>query len=143
MGLMAKYIDAVSDEARDRIIMGQGWTDGLIDDHRGNRCLIGHATEGCPVLYRVPVGREWHRVLHEDHPENVLIDFDNWVGDRFDKAVVRFGMERVVRACKARAGKVRSTVTVQSHTRTASPQQSPGAAAPQVPALAPEMVAGD
>jgi hypothetical protein len=99
MGKIARYIDALPDEARDRVIEAQGWcvTVGLDDD---GRCLVGHTEDwrevgdgdiaiNCVDVAKMPGGSEGYECVGED----------------FDAACARFGLDRVVRACKLRAGR--------------------------------------
>lgn len=43
MGAMARYIEALSPNGRDRLIRGQSWCSWNIDDGKGGGCLRGHA----------------------------------------------------------------------------------------------------
>jgi hypothetical protein len=45
MGLMGRYIDALSAEARDRLIQAQDWCVAGVRMPGGARCLVGHAED--------------------------------------------------------------------------------------------------
>ncbi len=91
---MGQYIDGLTDEQRDRLVEAQGWNSGTPED--GNRCLVAHAQDVDKV----------------DHGE-----FGGYTEGAppfiFDTAVDRFGIDRVVRAIKLRAGTI-PTIQVAS-----------------------------
>jgi hypothetical protein len=93
MGLIGRYIDALPDEARDRVIEAQAGC-SAVGIAGSARCLRGHAEDfylAAGVVYEIgcPV----------DHA-------DKWdAAKAFDDAVRRFAIARVVRACKLRAGR--------------------------------------
>lgn len=119
MGAMARYIDGLSGDARDRLIQAQTWIAHALVDGYGGGCLRGHA-EGLASLGKtMDELREWHR--RDPAGLNAARDITaaEWffrfpihahVGranpaDAFNAAVDRFGMERIVRAIKQRAAK--------------------------------------
>lgn len=111
--MIGLYLDALAKagewEAIDRVIEAQQW---ITDDYelRGARCLLGHAENWSPMNSEVRLER--FRVI-------VRGKGDCQVGWRFDYAVKRFGMDRVVRCIKLRAGR---------HTRLHPPESAPSTA---------------
>ena len=95
MGLVGKYIDALRDEQRDRIIEGEDFGDGwyyVNPDNTSCRCLVGHAEDWSIDHWGVAVRGVWSPVS---------------IGPcvRFPSLADRFGIDRIVRMCKARAAK--------------------------------------
>lgn len=93
MGRMGTFLDLLPDEARDRVIEGQFWITGEFVAPTGGRCLIGHAHD---FVWDSGKQVALHRVALPPLP---------FQGQHFDRACHRFGMERVVRAIKARAAR--------------------------------------
>ena len=94
---MGSWIDGLTDEQRDRIVQGQGWCVGDIGN-ADTTCLIGHAAGEClnPYMAFTP-------------PVGVMI------ACRFDILCDRFGLDRVVRACKMRAAATTSRMMAERH----------------------------
>ena len=101
MGVVGRYIDALNDEQRDRVIEATSWSppeDGLFvdeDDH-SCRCLVGHAAD-------------WGRMQGSwggtvQGPRDVINNGVE-VSNRFPDLQYRFGTDRIIAACKARAAK--------------------------------------
>lgn len=87
MGLLGRWIDSLTDEERDRIVEAQGWGFGWFGGCYGDRrCLVEQVDPG--VSYRPITESEWAVVT------------------RFDVLCDRFGLDRIVRAVKLRAGHV-------------------------------------
>ena len=96
MGLVARYIDAISDEQRDRVIEAKDISDGPFffnDQPDGTYCgcLVGvaemeHARMEAPIDRGMYTG-SWYP------------------SDFFPRLCRRFGKARIVAACKARAAK--------------------------------------
>ena len=98
MGIVARYIDALSDVQRDRVIEAKEWTWDFVDAKDPScRCLVGHAEDYNDLS--LPV----------DRTDNGLRYAHNSRGDSVAMAVPymfeRFGKNRIIRACKARAAK--------------------------------------
>jgi len=104
MGLIGRFIDALPDHARDRIIEGQGWGMGTLVDPQGNRCLLGHAEDWqyAGSLFRNHAGdpelQRW-RVLSFGSSSHLEI------GRRFDTLAHRCGIDAAVRLVKLRAAR--------------------------------------
>lgn len=115
------YIDALAKagewDALDRVIEAQAWRVRAFGGD-GFHCLMGHVEsdglyerERCRV-HEVPKHlTKWRRLLdcipsgaYRSRLEAVEA-FGTVVGFRFDELVKRFGMDRVVRAIKLRAGR--------------------------------------
>lgn len=85
--MIGRYLDRLSDVERDRVITAQSWKQfgstsrTRFDPATSVGCLVQHASGSVVVVDR----------------------FD--VACRFDEIVDRFGLNRVVRAIKLRAGK--------------------------------------
>lgn len=91
MGVIGRYIDGLTDAQRDRVVREQHWN-GAGDFVRtdGSRCLVGIVEDmqvGDLIPLRYVAGHEGEMV---------------WV--RFDALRHRFGLDRVVRCVKLRAG---------------------------------------
>ena len=95
MGIVGKYLDAISDEQRDRVIEAKDFYDGTEDFFwDGCGCLVG-------VAEMVFVGGA--------DPINDAVlrasDYYACPASRFPKLCRRFGKDRIVAACKKRAAK--------------------------------------
>lgn len=114
MGKIGRYIDGLTDEQRDRIVTGQGWTsraDCFVDD-TGCRCLVGHVDQ-------------W-RMVGRDQMSNGQCTIRHNEHHLYPRAVRRFGLARVVRACKLRAAAtLSSSVEARPTDTTPSPSPSP------------------
>ena len=98
MGIVGRYIDALSDEQRDRVIEATTLYDGYsFYDYDGCGCLVGTAER---VSKRSGVTGD---------PINALLyqrsGCRHYPSARFPKLCRRFGKDRIVAACKARAAK--------------------------------------
>ena len=98
MGLIVKYLDALSDDGRDRVIVAEEFDNGQYINSRGVGCLVGVAE------------REYFSVGYGPFPPvQKAVGRTRWSNDRvcerFDAICRRFGKARVVAACKARAAK--------------------------------------
>lgn len=49
MGYMGRYIDSLSDSAKDRVIEAQDWGIADVVHPDGSRCLVGHAEDWRPM----------------------------------------------------------------------------------------------
>ena len=87
MGLLGRYIDSLTAEEKDKIIVGQKWCQNTLTTTNGSHCLMGH------------VDAQHYPMRRGDALYGVRL------GVKFDRTVDRFGMGRTVRACKLRAGK--------------------------------------
>ncbi len=90
MGIVGRYIDALSDEQRDNVIEADGFGYGQMWDDEGRGCLVAVAevVVGAPIA--MPIAQ---RFCNEGQ----------LVGCTFDNLCYRFGKARIVAACKARA----------------------------------------
>lgn len=108
MGRLGRWIDGLTDEAKDRIVRGQNWGLAYLN-LRGRKCLLGHAADaeqtrwltlrklvqsGGSADTEVLEAAEMYRITHNGET----------AGDRFDQLSSRFGIERIVRCVKLRAG---------------------------------------
>ena len=107
MGVVGNYLDALSDKQRDRVIEAKDWTWAFLDsDDPSCRCLVGHAEDyaenaGTPVARDralLPDG-EWACLEKSKYGRNLPVY--NQVPLLFE----RFGKDRIVALCKARAAK--------------------------------------
>ena len=101
--MVGLYIDARSDEQRDRGLEGNGWTWGFTDqEYPSVRGLVGHAED-----YRLRNGFSCE--VATDPATSVHKDETNYAGTPIYNIVPRlfrrFGKDRIVAACKARAAK--------------------------------------
>ncbi len=101
MGIVGMYIDALSDEQRDRIIEAKDFYDGDEDyfdpEDSVCGCLVGVAEmvneDGdCPIDDEIFL-RLNHRLINP------------WPSQQFPSLCDRFGKDRIVALCKARAAK--------------------------------------
>lgn len=116
MGAIGKYIDMLSDEAADRVLMGQDWCADTFMDERGARCLVGHAGG----FRRVASG-----AARECDTGAVDLAFAiDWKPltppARFDRLVYRVGIPRAVALVKARAAK-RTRLTLDAPALVTTP----------------------
>ena len=89
MGLVGRYIDALSDEQRDNVIVAAEFGYGQRVDAYGRGCLVQVAEQGASdVCLRFKF----------QYPQR-------GVGGQFDALCKRFGKARIVAACKARAAR--------------------------------------
>ncbi len=96
MGLIGRYIEALTDTQRDRIIEATDFNDALYHGffHDGCGCLVAvaemeHEYDSCPVN----LSMESHRRCGP------------FPGNHFPVLCDRFGKDRIVRLCKSRAAK--------------------------------------
>lgn len=59
MGIMGRYLDALPDRARDRLIEAQDWCVAEVRGRDGARCLVGHAEDWQPFQHRRGWWRSW------------------------------------------------------------------------------------
>lgn len=102
MGVIGRYIDAISDVQRDRIVEAQGWCWEFTNfDDPACHCLVGHA-EACD-----DVGQPTERAIDARGREMMMMR--SFSGEpvflRFMTLRRRFRMDRIVRLCKTRAAK--------------------------------------
>jgi hypothetical protein len=97
MGIVGRYIDRLTDEQRDRIIVAQDWCSKHFMDG-DNRCLVGHAinVRGVNDVRNLDV---------ETYTDKLFRRGVVFAPGRFDHLCARFGIARIVRACKARAAR--------------------------------------
>ena len=91
MGIVANYIEKLSDEQRDNIIEAEAFSNGQYFDYEGVGCLVGVAE------------REWFDERGTDTGKAPIGGYST--GARFDRLCRRFGMFRVIAACKKRAAR--------------------------------------
>ena len=89
MGLEGRYIDALSDEQRDNVIVAEEFGYGQRVDAYGRGCLVEVAEQGASDV-----------CLRFKFPYPQL-----GVGAQFDALCKRFGKTRIVAACKKRAAR--------------------------------------
>ncbi len=102
--MLGKWIDSLSDAQRDNVVTAMGWGYGIRIYFRGRRrsvseCsdLYHHESYAAHLGRRCLVDNAFDR---DGAWEHVHVD----IPTQFDLLCNRFGMERVVRAIKARAG---------------------------------------
>lgn len=86
--MIGQWIDGLTDEQKDRIVRATEWRPHKLGSPGEPRCLTGHAFD----ITITDVARG-----HPDAGESLAI------GVSFDDLVHRFGIDRIVRACKLRA----------------------------------------
>ena len=59
MGIVGRYLDALPDRARDRLIEAQDWCVAEVLGPRGERCLVGHAEDWQPFPHHRGWWRSW------------------------------------------------------------------------------------
>ena len=89
--MLGLYLDALSDEQRDRVIECEDFGFGQNWDGQGRGCLVAVAELG---------EREHTKVYLKFYVQG-----EASVGVQFDDLIARFGKARVVAACKARAAR--------------------------------------
>ncbi len=109
---MGQYIDSLNDEQRDRIVEGMDWEgdNGVFVGIDGCRCLVGHAEDW------------WHKGTHQiprDRTESFRTHRGRAVWNQYPRALRRFGLGRVVRAIKLRAG---ASIVLQENPRKLAPE---------------------
>lgn len=108
MGAMGRFLSFVGPEERDRVIGAQQWEAETLRDPF---CLVQHA-----------VGVEQYRAWNE---------WDRWPRSpwkAFDRAVARFGKDRIVRACKLRAARLNGSSPEAIREMTSTPAVRVGVA---------------
>lgn len=109
MGRIARYIDALSEDALDRVLTAQEWCAEATVSKSGARCLIGHGSDA-----RLDRGiTRWNAPPTLPFPEEASAAL------RFDAIATRHGLPRAVALVKARAGK-RTRVPVEPEPATAT-----------------------
>jgi hypothetical protein len=104
MGLLARYIDALPDHAKDRIIEAQDWGLGALVDADGKRCLLGHAEdwiyEGSIFKNRA---RDTGLQVWRNRTFGPSSHLD--IGSRFDRLCHKRNLDRVILLIKQRAAR--------------------------------------
>lgn len=59
MGIMGRYIDQLSDAAKDRLIRAQDWCVAELVGPDGGRCLVGHAEDWHALAVDAAAWRGW------------------------------------------------------------------------------------
>ena len=98
MGMLGKAIDSLPSHQKDRVIEAQEWTRGGFVARNDAKCLVGHA-ENWSYGYSVTMPGMWV-LLAEEYDST-----PPGMSTAFDRLTARFGMDRIVRAIKLRAGK--------------------------------------
>ena len=96
MGLVARYIDALSDGQRDNVIEAKEFTDGNQFVDCGIGCLVGVA--------EMNLDRSADRPIHMAMAD-IVRGRMSAPGYNFPRLCDRFGKDRVIAACKARAAR--------------------------------------
>ena len=96
--MVGLYLDALSDEQRDRVIEAEQFGNGMFFNRAGVGCLVGVAE------------REYfenNKFSNAAFCPPVAFAMSNLrgVGESFDRLCKRFGKARIVAACKARAAR--------------------------------------
>lgn len=104
MGKVARYIDGLTDEQRDRIIRAQEWGWGACAVNEKRRDPDNPMWFGCLVEQ---AWGNWDEASQTREFHSIGLG-------GFDSLVLRFGLDRIVRACKARAARA-NTVTLPEH----------------------------
>ena len=95
--MVGLYIDRLSDEQRDRIIEAKEWTWQFVEvGNPSCRCLVGHAED-----YEIFTCDDGYRGSRSRDP----IRFTSDAFQRVPRLFNRFGQDRIVALCKARAAK--------------------------------------
>lgn len=140
MGAMGRYIDGLSDGARDRLIAAPAWlTDELVDGC-GAGCLRGHAEGLAATGMSMNELRAAHKDL-ESYKRLVDVDAARWFfrfpvvppfarnranpAGAYNRSVERFGLDRVVRAIKLRAARLNGSDAATIATLTAATTPTP------------------
>lgn len=96
MGLVGRYIDSLTDEQRDRIVEAEMFSPEL--RHWWSR------RDGCGCIVGTAEAMWNHTMLDENFADYPVDEHSENAGIRVHHLAVRFGHDRVVRACKLRAG---------------------------------------
>lgn len=89
--MVGLYIDALSDEQRDRIVEAEDFGHGRSWDARGRGCLV--AVAELEALERTKVYLKFY------------VPGEASVGTQFDDLIAHFGKARIIHLCKARAAR--------------------------------------
>lgn len=96
-------------DAIDRVIQAQSWCTDSYATPAGERCFLGHINNGSRDnrFYVRPSRAVLVALLGRMGPSQMqlMAQYGSDPGHWFDMLVARFGMDRVVRAIKGRAGK--------------------------------------
>ena len=102
MGMIGRYIDGLTDEPKDRVVRALYWARGGGRRNDGPMCLVQHAAGRWDWWYKTVKRGRWifarTKTVVEDNEEDWRIAY------RFDVLCIRFGLPRIVRAIKLRAG---------------------------------------
>ena len=107
MGICGQFLDAANDQQRDRVIEAMGWGNDFVNESDPScKCLVGHAEgwfynehgayEKLDQAIDSPDGKEWHRAKNRRYVLAFI---------QFPHLCRRFGKDRIVAACKARAAR--------------------------------------
>lgn len=100
--MLGTWIDSLTDEERDRIVRAQKWRGGAYVWDDGARCLLGHVGDAKATGNWSVFPEYGARADTTVAASSLGLDFR--YASRFDRLIRRFGLDRVVRAIKKRAG---------------------------------------
>lgn len=121
MGAMGRYLAALPERARDRLISAPSWISYRMVDGEGGGCLRGHAEGLACRMESIETLRAHHEKdkrgpWRDTEAAKVFLAFPLFSWDdranpagAFNSATDRFGMDRVVRAIKLRAARLNGT----------------------------------
>ena len=107
MGIVAKYLDQLTDAQRDRVIEADDWTDAFVEPEDPScRCLCGHAEDyaihnGCTAARDRSESPDGEWACMETNPYGSGLPIYNLVPHLFR----RFGKAKIVRLFKVRAAR--------------------------------------
>ena len=110
--MLGRYLDALSDEQRDRVIKAKDFLSSdtsYVEDCVG--CLVGVAEMNLDVNADRPI-----------HFQMTSGDYDA-PGYRFPRLCARFGKDRIVRLCKQRAAKGNAPTVTEIRTEVVAGRQ--------------------
>lgn len=103
MGIIGRYIDGLPDFKKDRIIEAQNWCTNALRQLDGSRCLVGNVENVMDLHDHEAYTGLPRRPVYASCSQRTLASINPAVG--FDLLCSKYGKQRAVALCKARAAK--------------------------------------
>ena len=102
MGVLAKYLDLLPHDARERVLHAQKWCARAYADEDGARSLLGHAEDWLWTPGTVAQCRAPHVFRLREVAGDTLWTDEPLIGQRFERLLIRYGRRRALAITRAR-----------------------------------------
>ena len=102
MGVLAKYLDLLPHNARERVLHAEKWCARDFADEDGARNLLGHAEDWLWIPGTVAQCRAPHVFRLREVAGDTLWTDEPLIGQRFERLLIRYGRQRALAIIRAR-----------------------------------------